>query len=438
MDVTIIGAGHVGLVTAAVFAQLGRRVCVLDHDRRLIERLKAGLLHFYEPGFAEMLGRVRTAGKVRYAHSLEEDGSTADAFVICVGTPSAPDGTVDLGGIYAAVLSLCPYLRADTLLVIKSTVPPGTTAAIAEFLAGRGVKAHLAIAPEFFREGSAVRDALAPQRIVVGATTRQAVARMRRLHAHVRTTWVVTTPLNAEFIKYAANAFLALKISFINELARLAEAIGADITEVARGIGTDPRIGEAFLGAGVGFGGSCLPKDARALIRLGEKTGARLTILEKVLEVNSRQADHAVGLLQRALTTLEGRNVAVWGLAFKPDTDDLRESPALAVVRRLLDRGARVQAYDPVVTSCPEMPDMTICANPYDAVRNADAVAFLTDWAEFSRVNFHHARALMKHPVVLDGRNALDAAALTAAGFTYIGLGRRSHFGGREVGADGR
>lgn len=428
MEVAVVGTGYVGLTTAVSFALHGHRVTGVDVDAAKINRLKQKICPIYEPGLEEALARAIDSGALRFAASLKEGARDADVLFICVGTPEAADGSADLSYLFAAVDDI-RALQADVpkqrTVVIKSTVPVGTADRVAALLAACG-GIHVASNPEFLREGSALQDALSPSRIVIGADADEAFAVLKRLYEGVKAPRVFTTRADAELIKYASNAFLATKISFMNELARLCAVLGTDVQTVARGMGLDSRIGPEFLQAGLGFGGSCFPKDTIALLQLAKQHGVSLSILEKVRDLNATQPDWFIARLRDRLGTLHGKRIAVLGLAFKPNTDDIREAPSLKVLNVLLPEGAAVSAYDPVASPAVArlFPQVTYASDPYAALQAADAAVLVTEWKQCVDLDWQQVKAVMNAPVLFDGRNAWPADALSKAGFVYVGVGR--------------
>jgi UDPglucose 6-dehydrogenase len=452
MRVAVIGAGYVGLTTALSLAYVGHEVVGVDLDTDKVARLNRGELPFYEPHAKEMLALVRE--RLRFTARYEEAVPQAEVIFIAVGTPSLPDGAPDLSQVRSAAQAIGRHLgEGFTVVVNKSTVPVGSGNYVEALVRRAFQEAHggepdgrLAVAsnPEFLREGQALYDSLYPDRIVVGAEDRRAIEVLRELYEPIleqsfapppflprpermgAVPFITTDLASAELIKYGANAFLALKISFINELARLAEKVGADIREVARGIGLDHRIGPRFLQAGLGWGGSCFPKDTAALLAMGREYGLSLGITEAARKVNEDQRRWAVDKLLAELKTLKGRTIALLGLAFKANTDDLRESPALELARLLLDRGAFLRAHDPVAlprarkeVSLP----LEYAATPEEALRGADAVVLATDWPLYRTWPWQELKPLLRTPLVLDARNFLDGKALAELGYRYLGMG---------------
>ena len=439
MKITIIGTGYVGLVTGTCLAEVGNDVLCLDLDERKINMLKEGGIPIYEPGLEDMVKRNVAAGRLTFTTNVEEAVAHGTIQFIAVGTPPDEDGSADLQYVVAAARNIGRHMNEYKVIVDKSTVPVGTAdkvkAAIAEELAVRGVNSSFSVVsnPEFLKEGAAIEDFMRPDRIVVGTDDNTAKDLMRSLYApfqrnHERI--ICMDVRSAELTKYAANAMLATRISFMNELANLAERLGADIELVRQGIGSDPRIGFHFLYPGVGYGGSCFPKDVQALQRTGEEAGLKLRVLEAVEAANEAQKSVLVDkVLARFGDNLSGLTFAMWGLAFKPNTDDMREAPSLVVIRALLDRGAKVVAYDPVATH--EAERMTEGWNGLGfgkssggVLQGADALLILTEWKEFRSPDFEAIRASLNNAVIFDGRNLYQPDMLAKSGFEYYPIGR--------------
>jgi UDPglucose 6-dehydrogenase len=417
----IFGAGWVGLVTGACFAELGHEVVVRDVLPERIEALQAGRMPLHEPGLAELVERNHE--RLTFTLELEEVVSAPIMFV-CVGTPPTYSGDADLSAVWTVVDQL-PALEERAILVMKSTVPVGTGDKVRAALDSRGL-AHVGYVsnPEFLSEGSAVDDFLRPDRVVVGAFTEADASTLASLYELLGTTIVQADVASAEMIKLAANAFLMTRISFINEIANVCEATGADVVKVAEGVGLDHRLGPHFLRAGIGWGGSCFPKDGVALKQLASNSGYHFQLLNAVIEVNELQKRRVVGKLEKHLGKLGGKTVALLGLAFKPDTDDLREAPSLVLASRLLAEGAEVRAWDPVVDASRLLQGVTFCDSVLDAVADADAAVIVTEWDELRGLASEEVRHAMRRPLIVDGRNLLDPEQARAAGFTYEGIGR--------------
>ena len=425
--VTVVGTGYVGLVTGVCLARSGHDVTCVDIDTAKVAALSAGMPTIFEPGIAELLAEGLESGRLRF--STPERGwrdLVSDITFVAVGTPMAENGAADLSYVRSVVGELCEQAGRPFTLVMKSTVPPGTGRALQErYLDGAGCRIAYVSNPEFLREGHALSDWFTTDRIVLGSSDTDAVAAMRRLYADIDSPIVVTDVASAETIKYASNAFLSTKISFINEIANVCDAVGADIDSVASGVGLDERIGPQFLRAGIGYGGSCFPKDTRALDFISTMNGYQFTLLKSVIEVNNRQRILPVIHLARALPDLHARTVAVLGLTFKPDTDDTRESPALDIIPLLLEEGASVVAYDPLAPHVELGDSARRVATAEEALDGASAAIVVTEWPEFVGLDWPRVRALMSDPaIVYDGRNCLDRDAVEAAGLTYMAVGR--------------
>ena len=445
MKVTVIGTGYVGLVTGTCLAEVGNEVLCLDIDPKKIETLKNGGIPIYEPGLEDMVRRNVAAGRLSFTTDVEAAAHYGQIQFIAVGTPPDEDGSADLQYVVAAARNIGRYMTEFKLIVDKSTVPVGTAdkvkAALQEELSKRGLKLEFSVAsnPEFLKEGAAVEDFMKPDRIVIGTDSEQATALLRQLYApfqrnHDRLT--VMDVKSAELTKYAANAMLATRISFMNELAVLAEKLGADIEQVRHGIGSDPRIGYHFLYAGCGYGGSCFPKDVQALRRTAAENGIPLRVLDAVEEANDAQKQVLVNkLVARIGSDLRGKRIAMWGLAFKPNTDDMREAPSRAMMERLWEMGASVSAHDPAGMEETHRiygdridkngADLTLVDNPMDALKDADALLIVTEWKVFRSPNFDTVKALLKNPLIFDGRNLYDPQAMRDMGFEYFPIGRQ-------------
>jgi UDPglucose 6-dehydrogenase len=432
--ITIVGTGYVGLVTGAGFADFGNQVLCVDVDRAKIEMLERGQLPFYEPGLDDLIARNVRERRLRFSLSLEEATRWGEAIFICVGTPQGEDGRADLKYVEAAARTIGRAMNGYRLIVQKSTVPVGTAErvrAIVKKSAKRGLKFDVASNPEFLREGTAVENWMRPDRVVIGADSARARQLLREIYSPlylIETPMVLTDVRTAELIKYAANAFLATKISFINEMANLSEALGADVKDVAKAMGLDRRIGPKFLHPGPGFGGSCLPKDTRAMTGFARRAGVKLRIVEAAVETNDAQRDIAVEKVMEALGGgRKPRTAAILGLSYKPDTDDLREAPALDIIRALQKRGVRVRAYDPVVREgAAGLPArVTFAENAYDAAKGADALVIVTEWNEFRKLDLARIRRVMRRRAIVDLRNIYDPASVRKLGFDYTSVGRR-------------
>jgi len=428
-SICVIGAGYVGLVTGTCFADLGNQVVILDIDAGRIERLQNGIMPIYEPGLEELVRRNAASGRLRFTTSYEEGLAQAEFVFIAVDTPSGAEGEADLRSVRAAASAIAAVMDHPLIIVNKSTVPIGTGDWVADIInrhRRNGVDFWVVSNPEFLREGSAVHDFLNPDRVVLGSLSREAAEKVAQLYLPLRAPIIVTDLRTAEMIKYASNAFLASRISFINEIASICERLGADVKEVAAGMGYDKRIGPAFLDAGLGFGGSCFPKDVRALAHMAAIHGCHPQLLRAVLEINADQRRQVVQKLRDLLGGLDERTIGILGLAFKPNTDDMREAPALELIHLLQHEGARIKAYDPVAMDNARrvLPDITYCSDPYQVAEDADALVVATEWNEFKHLDLERVRKAMRRPVVVDGRNIYDPATMIALGFTYRGVGR--------------
>jgi UDPglucose 6-dehydrogenase len=439
MKITVIGTGYVGLVTGACLADVGNDVVCLDLDERKIETLQAGSIPIYEPGLLELVRTNVAAGRLRFTTDVRQGTRHGDVQFIAVGTPPNEDGSADLSHVLAAARSIGDYMERPCVVVSKSTVPVGSAdrvrAVIVDALRTRAVAQPFAVVsnPEFLKEGAAIDDFMRPDRIVIGCEDERAAAVMRDLYApfernHSKV--MLMDVRSAELTKYAANAMLATRISFMNELALLAEKVGADIDAVRHGIGADPRIGTHFLYAGCGYGGSCFPKDVQALIRTGDAAGQPLGVLRAVEQANETQKQVlARKVVVRFGEALDGLTFAIWGLAFKPNTDDMRQAPSLVLIDELLSRGARVVAYDPVAAAeaariLGPRGGLHFAATAMAALEGADALVLVTEWKEFRSPDLERIRRTLRQPVVFDGRNILDPGRARAAGLDYTGIGR--------------
>jgi UDPglucose 6-dehydrogenase len=433
-SITVVGTGYVGLVTGACLADFGNRVVCVDSDAAKIDRLRGLEIPFFEPGLPEIVARNVQEGRLSFASDLVDALRGRKVVFITVGTPPRADGSADTSAIYSVAKTVAQHLDGYKLVVQKSTAPVGTARSLYAFIrkhAPRGAEFDVASNPEFLREGSAIETFMRPDRVVIGAESTRAANVLKKIHDPlflIETPMVVTTLETAELIKYASNSFLATKISFINEIANLCESLGADVKAVAKGMGMDRRIGSKFLHAGPGYGGSCFPKDTLALAAFARQAGVHTGIVEATVAANERQMARMVDKISAAVGRRRGARVAILGLSFKPNTDDLREAPALRIVAGLKRRGFKVVAFDPVAVSrsngVPELRGVEIARDAYDAARGADAVAIVTEWNEFRDMNLRRLKKLMRKPVLCDLRNIYDPGVVEAAGLTYIGVGR--------------
>lgn len=423
-SIAVIGTGYVGLTTGACFAHLGHDVICADIDAEKVARLQKGEIPIVEEGMERLVAEGLASGKLQFVVGAVHASAKSEFHYLCVPTPQSEDGSADLSYLEAAAAEIGPVLPHGSVVVNKSTVPVGSTLVVARHLNRPDVR--VVSNPEFLREGTAVADFFQPDRVVIGAEDQEAAIRVAALYAKVPTAVMVTDPVSAETIKYASNAFLATKLSFVNAIATLCEFVGADVNDVVLGMGYDKRIGKEFLRPGPGWGGSCFPKDTIALARIAEDAGYDFSLLKEVLQVNEAQFDRTADKVMNALgDDLEGKRVAVWGLTFKAGTDDLRDSPAIEVLKRVTESGVQVRAYDPAVnTPIPSLPHVEISTDAYAAVKDADVLVILTEWPEFKLLDFDLVAESMSVKKVVDGRNLLDRSILTRRGFTVQGIGR--------------
>ena len=444
MDIAVIGAGYVGLTTAACLTVLGNNVACADNDREKLQLLRSGDMPFFEPCLAEIVRQSRAAGRLEFVTT--EEAVRKQVIFICVGTPPLENGEADLSSLDSAARTIARRADGYRLVIEKSTVPVQTGCQLQKHLelySTNHLECDVASNPEFLREGSAVEDFFHPDRIVIGVESARAAAQLQEIYEPIvnqtfhcpvhgltcdprmAVPLVLTDVNSAELIKHASNSFLAMKISFINLVADLCEAAGGDIAKVAEGIGRDRRIGHAFLRPGIGFGGSCFPKDLQAFVRVAGKFGCDFSLFEEVERVNSRRIDLFIEKIVKELWVLSGKTVAVWGLAYKPNTDDLRCAPALEIIRRLLASGASVQAYDPraMDKARVQLPNVAYCRDPYEAAESASAILTLTEWEEFHYIDWERMLGLVQRPLVFDARNMFSREKLTSNGFHYVGMG---------------
>lgn len=428
--ITVIGVGYVGLVTGTCFADLGNQVICLDVAQDKIEKLERGELPIYEPGLEEMVQRNVAAGRLSFTTVYAEAIPQAEFIFVAVGTPSGVDGEADLKYIRTAVESMAPHLDGYTIIVNRSTVPVGTGDSASETLQlfgkRQGTDFQVVSNPEFTREGSAVYDFLNPDRVVLGSVDREAAEAVADLYRPLTSKIMITDLRTAEMIKYASNAFLAMRISFINEIASICEKLGADVKLVAQGMGMDQRIGNAFLDAGLGFGGSCFPKDVKALQYMAELNGLHPQLLRAVMDINRDQRRRVIVKLRETLGSLRGKTIGLLGLSFKPNTDDIREAAAIDLAHLLSNEGARLRAYDPVANDAARriLDGVTFCADPYAVADEADALILVTEWNEFKQLDMPRIVSSMRRHVLIDGRNIYDPAVMHELGFEYHGIGR--------------
>jgi UDPglucose 6-dehydrogenase len=434
MKISIIGTGYVGLVQAACFADTGNNVICMDVDEKKINGLKKGVIPIYEPGLEEMVRRNAQDGRMEFTTNLRQAVERSKIIFLCLPTPQSEDGSADLTHVLAVAEHIAELINEDKIIVSKSTIPVGTVDKIKHAIRKMSkYEVEVVSNPEFLKEGTAIQDSLKPDRIVIGTRNKKAIGLLSELYApFIRTgnPILVMDERSAEMTKYAANAFLATKISFMNELANLCEKVGADIDLVRKGIGSDPRIGQQFLFAGIGYGGSCFPKDVKALVKTSKEYEFELKILRAVDEVNDRQKRTLFRKLSKHYNgQLKDKNIAIWGLSFKPQTDDMREAPSIEVINALLEAGARVRAHDPIALARAKSiynGRVEFFDNNYETLKGAEALLIVTEWNEFRKPDFDRMKSIMKKPLIFDGRNIYDPKEMRDAGFTYFGIGRKT------------
>src|SRR3989338_7276950 len=430
MKIAVVGAGYVGLVTGACFAELGNDVVCVDIEEDKIKNLNNNIIPIFEPGLEELLIKNRKKGKISFTTDLKKSIKESDIIFICVGTPPKKNGEADLSYVEDVARTIADVMDSYKIIVEKSTVPVETGEKVAKSI--RAYNAHkvdfdVVSNPEFLREGSAVNDFMHPDRIVIGCESERAKDIMKKLYSPLKAPIIFTDIKSAEIIKHASNSFLAAKISFINAIASICEAAGADVEKVAEGMGYDKRIGRSFLDAGIGYGGFCFPKDAEAFIRISEKFGYDFSLLKAVQEINNNQRNHFVSKIEKALWIVKGKTIGILGLAFKPNTDDMRFAPSVDIITELQKEGAKIKAYDPKAMEKSKgiLKNIEYCSNTYDAAKDADALVIVTEWDEFKEIDMKRIKSLMKHPLIIDGRNIYRLEDMKNDGFTYISIGRK-------------
>ncbi|SEB07127.1 UDPglucose 6-dehydrogenase [Paenibacillus sp. ov031] len=429
MNIAVIGTGYVGLVSGVCFSEIGNQVICVDNNEAKVEMLNEGNVPIYEPGLKELMASNMQAGKLSFTSNIAEAISQSDIIFIAVGTPSLPSGEANLSYVEQVAIEIGSHIESYKIIVTKSTVPVGTNDRVRELISSISSQPFdVASVPEFLREGSAVKDTLNPDRIVIGTDSDRAIKTLKKLHRPLTENLIITDIRSAEMIKYASNAFLATKISFINEISNICEKVGADVTRVAEGMGYDKRIGASFLKAGIGYGGSCFPKDTQALIQIAGMVDYDFRLLKSVVQVNQDQRLHVIHKLEEALGSLKGKTIAVWGLAFKPETDDVRDAPAIDIIQHLSDAGAVIKAYDPIATANfrkeVDVASITWEENPLHAAEGADALCVLTEWKEFAHIDLNELVKIMKDPIMIDGRNLYSAEQVQASNLQYYSVGR--------------
>ena len=431
MKITVIGTGYVGLTSGTCLAELGNDVTCVDIDKEKIDMLNNGKIPIYEPGLKELLDRNIREGRLKFTTNTQEAIKTSEIIFICVGTPPKDNGEADLSYVEDVAREIAEHMESYKVIVEKSTVPVETGEKVADTIKlnnQHNVGFDVVSNPEFLREGSAVQDTFNPDRIVIGANSEKAIKIMKKLYEPINASIIVTDIRSAEIIKHASNSFLATKISFINAIANICELTGADIEKITEGMGYDKRIGKAFLNAGIGYGGFCFPKDAAAFIRIAEKYGYDFKLLKAVQEINEKQKDFFIKKIEKALWNLKDKKIGVLGLAFKPNTDDMRFAPSIDIINHLQKEGAKIRAYDPEAMENAKkvLKNAEYCKGPYEAAENADALLILTEWNEFKELDLGKIKNLMKNKMIIDGRNIYDPEEMKKLGFRYISIGRKS------------
>jgi UDPglucose 6-dehydrogenase len=432
MNICVIGTGYVGLVTGVCLAEFGMNVICVDNDRQKIDLLQQGKVSIHEPGLEDLVMRNMKEGRLSFSTSIQDGVGSSLVIFIAVGTPSNDDGSADLRSVEEVAKEIARYMDGYKVVVVKSTVPVGTCRRLKQLIQEHQLRPapfDIISNPEFQREGSAIEDFMRPDRVTIGAESEQAIAIMKDIYSAlylIETPFVITSLETAEMVKYAANAFLATKITFINEIANLCEVTGADVHHVARAMGLDGRIGKKFLHPGPGYGGSCFPKDTRALSRIAHERGYTFKLLDSVIQVNEEQKQRMVAKIREKVGDLRGKTIGVLGLSFKPNTDDIRESSSIAIIQALLALGAKVKAFDPVAMdeSKKVLPELEYGEDAYNVAKGCDALVLATEWNQFRRLDLQHIKGLLKNPIFIDLRNVYDPDQMKRLGFNYCGVGR--------------
>jgi len=432
MNICVIGTGYVGLVTGACLAEFGMNLICVDNDIQKIDLLKQGKVTIYEPGLENLVAKGMREGRLRFSSNIEEGLKTSLVIFIAVGTPPREDGLADLQFVEEVAKAIAHWMDGYKVVVMKSTVPVGTARWLRDLIQRQQMKPipfDVVSNPEFLREGSAIEDFMRPDRVIIGAESEQAIAIMKDIYSAlylIETPFILTSLETAEMIKYATNAFLATKVTFINEIANLCEKVGADVHHVAKAMGLDGRIGKKFLHPGPGFGGSCFPKDTRALSRIAREKGYVLRVVDSVIEANEYQKERMVKKIEEMVGDVRGKRIGILGLSFKPNTNDIRESCAIAIIQGLLKLGAKVKAFDPAAMEETKtiLPEVEYGKDAYDVAKGADALVLVTEWNQFRKLDLSHIKALLKEPIFIDMRNVYDPESMRRLGFRYCGVGR--------------
>ena len=429
MKLALIGTGYVGLVSGACFAELGHNVICVDIDKVKIDNLKKGIIPIYEPGLDEMVKKNIKAGKIQFTTSISEAAKNSEVIFIAVGTPPRPDGSADLSYVENVARDIAQNMNKYTIIVEKSTVPVETGEQVQKTVKENNVnnvEFDVVSNPEFLREGTAIHDTMNPDRIVIGVSTERAAKKMKELYSCIKAPVLVTDIKSAELIKHASNSFLSVKISFINAIAKICDITGADVNMVADGMGMDKRIGRSFLNAGIGYGGFCFPKDVEAFIHIAKKSGYEFNLLQECQNINEEMRKYFIKKVEKELWIVKDKTIGVLGLAFKPNTDDMRFAPSIDIINALHKEGAKIKAYDPVSMDKAKhvLPSITYCKDAYDVAKDCDLLLIVTEWNDFKEMDLKKIKSLMKFPKIIDGRNIFEPEKMHALGFKYVCIGR--------------